>query len=456
MLQFLLNTYSLNLALNPEYVFIFTLFPQGMDYPYYSSIANSLKSVKRPGYFAAGGLCQLPLPSLSLSSAPDDILGLPLCDCQAKLIIASSTRAPFGRGEETIIDTAVRCTWQLSPEQFFINNEEWDEQLQDLLDEVKDELGCDPKLTVSGDLYKLLLYEPGGFFKVGNSKFILYAFIALYLPLMQRHRDTEKSDGMFGTLVIQLPSKYSGGELAVYHQSKSKTFDFGGSDGYNDFHYAAFYADCQHELKPVTEGYRLCLVYNLVYSGSGSCPSPADNQKIISAVATSMKEWSNAAGDNPPLMIYMLEHHYCNASLSFKSLKNSDRAVADVLTLAKKEFAFDLYVAKVNVVEEWGACQDFRGGDFTAEDKYAEHITAENLLSLKGHGAFSSIEITRDFFVPKKFFESQDPDREDFSETTGNEGATCDKEYNWAALLLWPSRNCIRNVGVDDNYDTPV
>jgi hypothetical protein len=70
--------------LNPDYVFIITLFLQGMDYPYYSSIANSLKSVKRPGYFAAGGLCQLPLPSLSLSSAPDDILGLPLCDCYVK------------------------------------------------------------------------------------------------------------------------------------------------------------------------------------------------------------------------------------------------------------------------------------------------------------------------------------------------------------------------------------
>ena len=141
-----------------------------MDCPYYSSIANSLKSVKRPGFFAAGGLCQLPLPSLSLSSAPDDILGLPLSDCQANLIIASSTQAPFGRGEETIIDTSVRCTWQLSPTQFIINNSQWAEQLQILLNKVKDELGCDPKMMVNGELYKLLLYEPGGFFKVDNSK----------------------------------------------------------------------------------------------------------------------------------------------------------------------------------------------------------------------------------------------------------------------------------------------
>lgn len=112
----------------------------------------------------------MPLPSLLASSAPGDILGLPLGDCQAKLIIASSTQAPFGRGEETIVDTSVRCTWQLSPSQFVINNDKWTEKLQALLDNVKNELGCDPNMAVTGELYKLLLYEPGGFFKVRNLK----------------------------------------------------------------------------------------------------------------------------------------------------------------------------------------------------------------------------------------------------------------------------------------------
>ncbi len=137
-----------------------------MEYPYFSSIAKSLKSVKRPGFYATGGLCNMPLPSLSLASAPDDILGMPINNSQAQLIIASSTQAPFGRGEETIVDTSVRRTWQLSPTQFSINNSQWEKQLQGLLNKVKDELGCDPNMTVTGELYKLLLYEPGGFFKV--------------------------------------------------------------------------------------------------------------------------------------------------------------------------------------------------------------------------------------------------------------------------------------------------
>ena len=51
------------------------------------------------------------------------------------------------------------------------------------------DLGVEPD-HVRAELYKVLLYEPGSFFK--------------------KHRDTEKADGMFGTLVVQLPSRYIG------------------------------------------------------------------------------------------------------------------------------------------------------------------------------------------------------------------------------------------------------
>ena len=46
-------------------------------------------------------------------------------------------------------------------------------------------------------------------------------------------------------------------------------------------------------------------------------------------------------------MTYLPEHQYCNASLSFQLLKKSDRAVADVLSQAKKEVN-DLHVVKVS------------------------------------------------------------------------------------------------------------
>ena len=47
------------------------------------------------------------------------------------------------------------------------------------------------------------------------------------------------------------------------------TFDFSGLNGMTRFH-TAFYADYLHELCEVTKGYRMCLMYNRVYSGDGA------------------------------------------------------------------------------------------------------------------------------------------------------------------------------------------
>ena len=52
--------------------------------------------------------------------------------------------------------------------------------------------------------------------------------------------------------------------------------------------------------------------------------------------------------------------------------------------------------------------------------------------------------------MPEDFFDKIDPDQEEFEEATGNEGATLDKQYNWTALFLWPSRKCPTVIGIDN------
>ncbi len=247
---------------------------------------------------------------------------------------------------------------------------------------------------------------------------------------------------MFGTLVIQLPSNYTGGQLVVYHQSKSKKFDFSGPVGCTDTHYAAFYADCQHEIEPVTKGYRLCLVYNLVCRGFSSCPSPPDNEESVSTIISSMKEWAEDREGSPPaMMTYLLEHQYCEASLCFQLLKNSDRAVANVLLQARKEVSFGLYVGMVKVVEMW---------DENEDEHFDTEVTAEDLKSYDGL-SISSIDLKKDFFVPEDFFEEiGDYHIMEFIGNTGNEAATVNKQYNWAALLLWPSKNNTQNLGFEN------
>ena len=256
---------------------------------------------------------------------------------------------------------------------------------------------------------------------------------------------------MFGTLVVQLPSDYEGGQLTVFHQGKETEYSFGGPEACYNFYFAAFYADCQHDIKPVTKGYRLCLIYNLLYRGIEECPAPADNQKQVSAIISAMTAWNEDAIsiDSPEMMTFMLEHQYCEASLSFELLKNGDRAVADVLVQAKAEGNFDLYIGNVHLTENWSA--DHNGwGDYTAEELCDEELTLENVRSYDGKEVSYKIDISRDSFVPKKFFDTVDPDEEEFEEATGNEGATVDKQYNWAALLLWPVKQRAAVIGLDN------
>ena len=134
-------------------------------YPYISSIVNTLDSVTRLGSFASGGPLLLPLPVLKFNKV-ESIARLPVSERKAKEIKAVCSQAPYGLGQETIVDTTVRNTWQLDPSQFTIMNPQWDSHMEKLAAVVKDELGCDPALNVRCELYKFLLYEQGSFFKV--------------------------------------------------------------------------------------------------------------------------------------------------------------------------------------------------------------------------------------------------------------------------------------------------
>ena len=148
-------------------------------------ILQSLKET--PGKFATDGILQCPLPGLVVDGVGP--ICLPLCSSTAKKIIEVARQAPFGLGEKTIIDESVRKSWQIDPSKITIKNPKFLSWLESLVLKVKSELGCDSNL-VTANFYKLLLYEEGGHFKP--------------------HTDSEKEDGMFGTLIVQLPSLFKG------------------------------------------------------------------------------------------------------------------------------------------------------------------------------------------------------------------------------------------------------
>ena len=50
------------------------------------------------------------------------LVGLPLSERDAKVIISHASQAPFGKGNQTVIDTTVRGTWEIEPENVSFRN----------------------------------------------------------------------------------------------------------------------------------------------------------------------------------------------------------------------------------------------------------------------------------------------------------------------------------------------
>ena len=264
--------------------------------------------------FAVGGKARLPMPELFIEGVGE--ISLPLLPVQADAIKAVGEKAPYGKDSETIIDRSVRDSTQVDASHVKFLNPAWKSEINALSRTVCVALGINGH-NVRAELYKVLLYEVGGHFKP--------------------HTDTEKTDGMFGTLIVQFPSRYTGGEFSARHQGITKVIDMGSADAScrSSYYYAAHYADCEHEIKEITSGIRLAAVYSLSWTKPTGLPAPPSTEPV------------NQLLHNLPLvgdvcLGVLLQHTYTHASLSalgLKALKGVDRNFAGTLLAASAALA---------------------------------------------------------------------------------------------------------------------
>jgi predicted 2-oxoglutarate/Fe(II)-dependent dioxygenase YbiX len=385
-----------------------------------------LQSVDCPGDFYVSGKLEAFPPQLEVEGVGR--IALPLLPLQIEALIAAAERAPYGRGQETLVDTDVRRTWQIDASHIHLGGKHWQRTLECIVSRTALGLGVNDK--VDAELYKMLVYDTGSFFV--------------------SHRDTEKAPGMFATLVIVLPCEYSGGKLVVRHQQQEAHLDLRCTD-LSEIAYAAFYADCLHEILPITDGCRLALIYNLVRSNKKlPLPTPPDFRHEQQTVAALLRDWSqqldqdNAEAEIPEKLLYLLDHAYTQAELSFAALKNTDAAIADVLAAAAELADCDIHLALVSV-EESGNAEYSGGGGYWDDDDLEVGEVIDRLETVADWRRLDGSETTlprlpffETEFCPPEAFATMEFDEVQFQEATGNAGASFERTYHGAALVIWP------------------
>jgi hypothetical protein len=418
-----------------------------MPVPVPQQLLEALGKIDRPGTFCTSGRLPPTLPGLEVAGV--GAVTLPLEKGQAMALKERAHQAPYGKGTQTLVDTDVRRVWEIDADQVTLANPDWSDVLAEAVRVAQADLGLE-KQPLQAHLYKLLLYEPGSFFRA--------------------HRDGEKLDRMVATLVIALPGAHQGGELVVRHEGREVTVDFGPSSRFQT-QFAAFYADCEHEIQPVRSGYRLALVYNLTLARSRRRISAPQSEEHIARVAALLERWRREGGagakadeEAPTKLAVLLDHKYSAAGLAFDALKGVDRARAQVLVAAARQSGYDASLALVTYWEV-GSGEPTGGYDYDSysrrygyddeedEEDSEEHdseyemteeidssLVAEHFSGPDGKPlAFGQIPLLDAEIVAAKPLQEGEPDKEEFEGYTGNAGMTLERWYHRAAIVLWPA-----------------
>jgi predicted 2-oxoglutarate/Fe(II)-dependent dioxygenase YbiX len=393
--------------------------------------ADLVGTIRRPGDFFATGTVELLTPLLEVAGVGQ--VAMPLLPAQARALIEAAEPAPFGRGTATLIDPAVRNCGQIDPDRVRLGGRHWPKTLDAIVARAAEGLGVEGE--ISAEFYKLLVYDTGGFF-VG-------------------HRDTEKTPGMFATLVVVLPSAFEGGALLLRHGAREARLDLRTADPAEAV-FAAFYADCVHEVQKVTAGCRLALSFNLVRRDARRPPGPPDHTAERDTLAAMLEGWRLGLADPgdadlPEKLVYPLQHAYTPAALGFADLKGPDAAAAGVVAAAARAAHYDLHLALLTVEEsgsaEYSDRYDWRAGRGRhVEDEFEVGEVFDRIVTLSGWqrpeggaAALGAMSVAEEELSPPDAFASLDPEEQHFTEATGNEGASFERTYRRAALVLWPA-----------------
>src|SRR3989454_4102183 len=186
-------------------------------------VQQQLATIKAPGTFATRR--SSPADDLRLEVTGVGRTGWPITRETARKLCVVARPARYGLKDETRFDPRVRDCWEIPKSGISIDGRSWGHPLRPMLDRIQRDLGLADGSRLRAELHNLLVYGPGQFFLT--------------------HQDSEKADDMIGTLIVVLPSNFTGGAIEIEHHERVR---FRGS--VQTLTFIAFYADCHHRVRP--------------------------------------------------------------------------------------------------------------------------------------------------------------------------------------------------------------
>jgi predicted 2-oxoglutarate/Fe(II)-dependent dioxygenase YbiX len=393
-----------------------------------------------------------PADDLSLTVAGFGRVQFPVTPAKARKLIGLGQPARFGRGTETLTDPDVRDTWEIP--KHLVSTAWLDSSLEDILATAKEELGLPHGAKLTADLHSLLVYEPGQFFLA--------------------HQDSEKDDSMIGTLVVTLPSNYTGGELMVGRGEEWKAYR--GSK--KALSAVAFYADCRHEVLKVKSGYRVTLTYNLLVHGDAGRTD--GNEATIAELADLLREHFSTAApryhygpatDIPKRLVYLLDHEYTPRGLGWGRLKGADASRVALLRAAADNAGCEPILALADIKTQYSAFssgddREYRSWDDSYDDDYDEdglssgssdvEYEIQELIDSEialthwagpdgGRLEETSLRVGVGEVCASTPTDELTPRESEYEGYMGNWGNTLDRWYHRAAVVIWPRAQAFAN-----------
>ncbi len=368
-------------------------------------------------------------------------ISLPLEKETILKLIQISSDAKFGLREKTLLDKKVRDTQEISSHKLKIDIDE--KSLKLILSKIRKGLGFPKDAQITLDLHNMLIYGPGQFF--------------------EQHQDSEKLDGMVATLVMALPFPHIGGDLVIEHNGEEDIFSSENIDS-NLVECVAFYADCKHQVKKVTAGYRVALTYNIVLKSKKFVSDTLVNPKLQKAVSEyfspqEIPEHIKLDTLNPesikldklksePLkLIYFLDHEYTEKSLRWDLLKGKDLYNVKSFRSLAKDLDLVSHLALAQIHGTWEVEGNY---DEEEDDSSDIHDLLDHEISLSywiDHDNqkldFKEYDVFDNEACWTKETEEFDPYESEYERYAGNYGNTLDRWYRRAAIVLWRESDSI-------------